>query len=132
MLLPLRCRMACMCRGLQAAGVSDLVTLHQGPCHAWQPPMCPDLVVCNPPWGNRLQPESGQALRASRCVRLLLHRLPDRTAVITSCVVAAIHQTSHLAVDLVVMGRRSSLNSACIAAGRQQHFSEGRLPAGCR
>ena len=34
--------------------MADLIELSHGPCAAWRPPARPRLVVCNPPWGNRL------------------------------------------------------------------------------
>ncbi|KAK9804950.1 hypothetical protein WJX73_002608 [Symbiochloris irregularis] len=48
--------------GLQAAGVDHMVSLHHVSCHEWQPQKQPNLVVVNPPHGNRLLPMG----RASR------------------------------------------------------------------
>ena len=41
-------------RDAEAAGVADLIDLSHGPCAVWRPPAKPRLVICNPPWGNRL------------------------------------------------------------------------------
>ena len=34
--------------------MAHIVKLNQGSCEAWEPRGRPDLVVTNPPWGNRL------------------------------------------------------------------------------
>ena len=43
-----------MCRDAEGAGVAHLVRLHESTCGAWQPQQRPDILVTNPPWGNRL------------------------------------------------------------------------------
>ena len=61
-----------MCRDAEGAGVAHLVRLHEGACGAWQPKRRPDILVTNPPWGNRLlaleydaPPEQVSALEAA-------------------------------------------------------------------
>jgi 23S rRNA G2445 N2-methylase RlmL len=44
---------------VEAAGVGRIVRLGQGDCRGWVPGLKPDLVVTNPPWGNRLLAAAG-------------------------------------------------------------------------
>jgi 23S rRNA G2445 N2-methylase RlmL len=46
--------LALAARDAEAAGVKHLVRLHLGECAEWQLPHPPQLVVSNPPWGQRL------------------------------------------------------------------------------
>lgn len=41
----------------ERAGVADAITLHTGPIADYQPPIPPAMVVVNPPYGVRLDPE---------------------------------------------------------------------------
>ena len=41
-------------KDVQAAGMRPIVRLHAGECRDWRLPHPPALVVCNPPWGQRL------------------------------------------------------------------------------
>ena len=41
-------------RDCSEAGVRELVRLHHGDARTWRLPHAPQLVVANPPWGNRL------------------------------------------------------------------------------
>ena len=41
-------------RDAEAAGVRDIIRFHHGDCDAWTLPHAPNLVVTNPPWGQRL------------------------------------------------------------------------------
>lgn len=41
-------------KDVQAAGMAPMVRLHAGECRDWRLPRPPTLVVCNPPWGQRL------------------------------------------------------------------------------
>lgn len=47
-------------RDVQAARVAPAVRLHQGGCTDWFLPQPPQLVVCNPPWGQRLMGDDGE------------------------------------------------------------------------
>ena len=42
------------CRDAEGAGVGKIVHFTQGACQAWKPRQRPNLVITNPPWGNRL------------------------------------------------------------------------------
>jgi len=46
-------------RDAETAGVKDLIRFHHGECGSWQLPRPPTVVVCNPPWGQRLMPDAG-------------------------------------------------------------------------
>ncbi|KXZ42082.1 hypothetical protein GPECTOR_209g410 [Gonium pectorale] len=50
-------------RQARKAGVDSMIELTQGDCGALAPPVTPNLVVCNPPWGGRLAAEAGDERR---------------------------------------------------------------------
>ncbi|KAF6264836.1 hypothetical protein COO60DRAFT_1698169 [Scenedesmus sp. NREL 46B-D3] len=57
---PSRGRAAAGGRVGDAAGMSQLIRLSQGPCGSWQPQATPSMVVSNPPWGRRLLSQEQQ------------------------------------------------------------------------
>jgi 23S rRNA G2445 N2-methylase RlmL len=44
-------------RDSRTAGVERWISFNQGDVEHYQPPFAPSLVVCNPPWGERLEGE---------------------------------------------------------------------------
>jgi putative N6-adenine-specific DNA methylase len=51
--------LALAARDAEAAGVRSLIRLHSGDAAEWRLPAPPQLVVCNPPWGQRLASGDG-------------------------------------------------------------------------
>lgn len=48
---------------IKEAGLQDLITLQQGSCDRFEPSRKPDIVVSNPPWGQRLDREDEETLQ---------------------------------------------------------------------
>ncbi len=85
------------CRDAESAGLAHLLDLHQGACRHWEPRQRPDVVVTNPPWGNRLMANDGEADSMSQLeatwteLGLFLKVLPRRCALLRSSCMWAKH-----------------------------------------
>ena len=70
--------------------MAHLLDFHQGACGQWEPRQRPDVVVTNPPWGNRLMANDGESNSMSQLeatwteLGLFLKVLPGRCAVFRS------------------------------------------------
>ena len=80
------------CRDAENAGVAHLLDFHQGACGQWEPRQRPDVIVTNPPWGNRLMANDGESYSMSQLeatwteLGLFLKVLPRESAVVrNSC-----------------------------------------------
>ena len=78
------------CRDAESAGVAHLLDFHQGACGQWEPRQRPDVVVTNPPWGNRLMANEGESYSVSQLeatwteLGLFLKVLPGQRALFRS------------------------------------------------
>ena len=70
--------------------MAHLLDFHQGACGQWEPRQRPDVVVTNPPWGNRLMANDGESYSMSQLeatwteLGLFLKVLPRQCALFRS------------------------------------------------
>jgi putative N6-adenine-specific DNA methylase len=60
-------------KALASAGFAGKIELHQGDCADWVPPVQPRIVVTNPPYGERLQPDEAEWTESWQALGRFLH-----------------------------------------------------------
>lgn len=66
--------MAIAAQAIEAAGFGGRIDLQRGDAADYQPPTRPGMVVTNPPYGERLQPDAGSAAASWHALGNFLHR----------------------------------------------------------
>lgn len=61
-------------KAIAAAGLGDYIDLQQGDARDYSPPFRPELVVTNPPWGDRLQDDPEHIAASWRALGTFLHQ----------------------------------------------------------
>ncbi|HEB51630.1 MAG TPA: RNA methyltransferase [bacterium] len=61
-------------KAIRAAGLVDRVTLHEGNAREFEPPFAPKMVLTNPPYGERLQPDEDSLVASWQALGNFLHQ----------------------------------------------------------